>query len=422
MPPVMKRIKGGMSKRAKRIIAVWIVLTVGTLPLNAYYFSVTNPYSFLLTFIYMPVLSFLWMAVSVNLVITSVFNIHLITYMTQGLLYIITKLPTVLSGLPFYSIALPRPSVVTIIIFYLLLYIVYRRICRDSKDDYAVSVAAAVIIGLSITTAADFADRMNDISVNIVNVGQGDGAVISVPFHETVLIDGGGSSEYSDYDYGEKIFVPFLKRNGYTDINAAVVTHYHSDHARGIIDAMKELKVREVIIPDCMEDNEYRMEIEKLAEEKDIKLSYYKSGTRLRFKSGMTFQITAPNDEDLASDDENDRGYGIKVTYGEFSALFMADLSKDVEIRHLNEWGDCDVLKVGHHGSKTSSCGQFLEELKPEAAIISVGKNNTYALPNDEVLKALREHGADIYRTDISGNITVRAEKNGKYKIMGYYN
>ena len=104
------------------------------------------------------------------------------------------------------------------------------------------------------------------------------------------------------------------------------------------------------------------------------------------------------------------------------AALFMADLSKDVEIRHLNEWGDCDVLKVGHHGSKTSSCGQFLEEVKPEAAIISVGKNNTYALPNDEVLKALREHGADIYRTDISGNITVRAEKNGKYKIMGYYN
>ena len=421
VPPIAERIKIKTTARNKRLIAVWLVMSVGMAPLNAYYFSVTNPYAFLINMLLIPTLNVLWIAVSVNLCILSVLNIDIITKMTVGLIYFIIKLPDILCGLPFFTIMLPRPSVVVIIIYYLCIYIVYRKCIRKTRDDFAAKTAAAVAIGLAVSCISGFVSEIDDMSINIVNVGQGDGAVISVPFAEKVLIDGGGSSEYSDYDYGKSIFVPFLKRNGYTNITAAVVTHYHSDHVKGIIAAMDELNVADVIIPNCMEENKYRREIEEKAAKKNIKLSYYKTGDILRFSSGMCMKIIAPDNTDLQSENENDRAYGVKVVYGKFSALFMGDISKETELRHLGEWGDCDVLKVGHHGSKTSTGEEFIKEVKPETAIISVGKNNPYSHPNIEVLKILENSHADIFRTDKNGNIKVVADKNGKYRIMSYY-
>lgn len=400
VPHVMPLIKPKISKKSKRLIAVWIVLTVGMLPLNAYYFNMTNPYSLLLSFVMIPLIALLWSAVSVNLAILSIFKIKLLTKMTVGLLYFIVKLPDVLCGLPFFTVMLSRPSIVVIIIFYLCLYIIYKKYFRRSKDDFLPKAATATAIGLAISCVTGFISGANDLNINIVNVDQGDGAVISVPFGETVLIDGGGSSEFSDYDYGKTIFVPFLKRNGYTNITAAVVTHYHSDHVKGIIAVMKDLNVQDVIIPDCTEDNKYRTEIEDIAKEKGIKLSYYKTGQILKFSSGMSMKIVAPDDEDLQSVNENDRSYGIRLEYGDFSALFMADITEDAELRHLGQWGDCDMLKVGHHGSNTSTSTEFLAEVKPETAIISVGENNSYSHPHDEVVQRLKDADADIYRTD----------------------
>ena len=421
VPIVKEHIKLKVSKETKRIIALWIVLTFGMLPLNAYFFNVTNPYAFLLNFLYIPLLDFLLAAVSISMVLTAITGINIFCGLPRGILYFMEWLPSAISGFPFYSIAIPRPSAVVIIIFYLCLFIVYKRMKRKKRDDFSVKTAAAVILGLSLTCIFNFCGRINDVEIDFVNVGQGDGAVISIPFRETLLIDGGGSSEYSDYDYGEKIFVPYLRRNGYTYIDAAIVSHYHSDHVKGIIAAMKKLKVKEVIMPECMEDNKYRLAIEEIAKDKDIKISFYKTGTRLRFHSGMTLSIIAPDDEDLKNENENDTSYGINMHYGNFSALFMGDLSSETELKHSGQWGDCDVLKVGHHGSRFSSCEEFLEETKPETAVISVGEGNSYSHPHDEVIKRLRDNNARIYRTDIYGNITVIADKSGEYKVYGFY-
>lgn len=421
VPPTASRIKLNIKAATKRFIAVWIVMSIGMVPLNAYFFSMTNPYSFLINLLAFPVLGFLWMAVSVNLMIISVIDMQIITKLTLGMVYFIRKLPDILCGLPFFTINLPRPSVVIIIIFYLCLFVLYRRKCRRAKDDFAVSAAGAAIVGLALSCIFAFVSEADDIRINIVNVGQGDGAVVSVPFHETVLIDGGGSSEYSEYDYGKSVYLPFLKRNGYTNIAAAVVTHYHSDHVKGIIAAMKELNINDVIIPDCMENNRYRVEIEELAKEKGIKVSYYTAGNTLKFSSGMEMKIVAPNKEDLQSEDENNRAYGIRLEYGDFSALFMADITAETEFRHLGRWGDCDVLKVGHHGSKTSTSSEFINEAKPETAIISVGENNSYSHPHKEVLETFKENNIKVYRTDLNGNIIVRADKNGEYDVMSFY-
>ena len=421
LPFVSDRIKWVRNPKNRKILALGIVLSIGLLPLQAYFFNVTTPYAFLLNFIYMPLLSLLWILAPLGLIFEPVLgSFNIFGFAQDGIIFFLQKLPGLVKGLPFYSIPLPRPGILAIAVFYLALYVVRKRFYKKQKGSLQVQIACAVILGFLITGTAEFISKADDLEITFVNVGQGDGAVLKAPFGETVIIDGGGSSEYSDYDYGEKIFLPYLKREGYNNIDLAVVSHYHSDHCKGVIAAMKKLDVEEVLMPDCMEENEYRKEIEQIAEERDIKLSYFKAGARLRFGSGLVLDIISPDEEDIASDDENDTSMGIRVEYGDFKALFTGDITSDVEENHLGEWGHCNVLKVPHHGSKTSSGEDFLDEVSPDAAVFCVGEDNSYSHPDKKVLQRYRDRNIQIYRTDLNGDIKIYADKEKGYKISTY--
>lgn len=417
VPPVMQWL--GLKKK-QRFIAVWLVLSIGMLPLQAYFFYNTTPYAFLLNVLYAPLLSALWACGAAKLVFLPAGKFNPASPTVTGLLYFMRKIPEVVSRLPGYSIPLPRPGVLMIAAFYVVLYYLRGRYYKKRKNDMTGQAAIAIVIGFAISGSVGFLSTINDLEINFVNVGQGDGAVLSIPFRETIIIDGGGSSEFSDYDYGKQVFVPYLKREGHNKIDLAVVSHYHSDHCKGVIDAMKKLTVKEVLMPDCMEDNEYRRKIEELAEEKHIKLSYMKSGAKLTFKSGVTLHVISPDDTDLTVGDENDTSFGIKVDYGKFSALFTGDATAEVEKNHSGEWGRCTIVKVPHHGSVSSSSEEFVEETSPNAAIISVGAGNSYGHPREEVVTRYINSGASVYRTDIYGDITVDAKKNGGYKISAF--
>ena len=194
-------------------------------------------------------------------------------------------------------------------------------------------------------------------------------------------------------------------------------SHYHSDHVKGVIAAIEKLDVKEVLMPYGMENNKYRKEIENLARTKNIKLSYYEPGAEFTYPSGLTLSVISPDKEDLKSENENDTSFGIKLSYGEFSALFTGDMSEEVEKNHLGEWGDVDLLKVAHHGSAKSSSEECLNEVNPEIAVISVGENNSYNHPHKDVTDRLENICQDIFRTDLDGNIIVTTDKNGEYRI-----
>lgn len=419
VPAVSERLKKVRNHKTRNFLSVWIVLSAGMLPMQAYFFYVTTPYAFLMNFIYMPFLSLLWVFAPLNLILPV--SGSLFSWIIEGIAFFMQNIPGIVSELPGYKMSVPRPGILTIAVFYLLLYVLRCRFYRRRKNDFSMQFVCAVIIGFTITGLWSFIEKADDMEINFVNVGQGDGAVLSIPFHETVIIDGGGSSEYSDYDYGKEIFLPYLKREGHNKIDLAVVSHYHSDHCKGVIAAMKKLEVKEVLIPDCMGENKYRKEIEFIAEQKDIKLSYFKAGARLKFTSGMIFDIVSPDEAELVSENENDTSFGIRVSYGKFSALFTGDISEEVEKKHKGKWRDCSVLKVGHHGSLSSSSEDFIDETAPEAAVISVGENNSYGLPKDEVILRYMERNIPVYRTDLYGDITVLADKDGSFKVSSFY-
>ena len=325
-----------------------------------------------------------------------------------------------MARLPGYRLVLPETGLVGIVIFYLLLFIIYRRVYKGRKHDFSIKAAYMVIAGIVLSVIVNFGMKMDKLEINFVNVDQGDGAVLSIPFRETVIIDGGGTGPVNDYDFGKNVFLPYLKSNGHNVIDVAVVSHFHEDHCMGVIAAMEELKVRDVVISDTLPENENRRKIEMLAEEKGINLVYCKAGMRLKFESGMIMEFIAPDERDLRLQDENNTSFGIKVAYGDFSAIFTGDMSGEVENFHKGEWGDCDLIKVGHHGSKTSTTEEFIAETTPEVAVISLGKNNSYGFPKESVLSTLSKYGVSVFRTDINGDISVFADKNGKYSVKAF--
>ena len=254
------------------------------------------------------------------------------------------------------------------------------------------------------------------MKVMFVNVGQGDGAVISVSYRDNLLIDGGGSASYSDYNLGRFVYVPFLRSHGVYKANA-IVTHYHKDHCQGIVEAVKSTKIGTLFMPDCDSENEWRIALEAAAAKYGTEIVFVGSGDKLVYKSGLTVEFISPDASDLDSDDPNETSLAAYVKYGEFSALFAGDATKLNEAKMLQAGlvEDCDILKVAHHGSDTSSSAEFLDAAAPEVAVISVGEDNSYNLPDDAVLDRLSD--IEVIRTDESGNITVTADRNGEYTV-----
>ena len=247
----------------------------------------------------------------------------------------------------------------------------------------------------------------------VLNVGQGDGAVIRAPYRFNVLIDGGGGNSYSDYNPGEKVYLDYLETEGITKADSAFVSHYHQDHVQGIIAAMENIKVRNLFLPDNMEGSEWRVALENSARENGTTVHYISQETLLTYNNGMTIRIIPPSNKTGLSDDENDTSYVYYVEYNGFSATFTGDMSSFAEKNLIDDGkaGKTNLLKVAHHGSNTATCEEWVEKLTPEYAVISVDENNPYNLPNDDVLERLEN--AQVFRTDYDGDIKFIIHKNG---------
>lgn len=421
VPHVNKRLCFIRGAAMRRAVSVWLVLSVLMIPFQSYFFYCATPYAMLLNIIYIPIVTFMMFCMPIDFVLSALgFTKNPCAFLGNGLILFVKSFPSAVEKLPFYIISVKRPGIVVLIIYAALLFILYKALWRRVKGSAAVFTAACVAIGLSLSVIIGFVPAIGKLRIDFVSLGQNEGAVLSVPFHENIIIDGGGMSEFSEYDYGEEIFIPYLERNGFYKIDAAVVSHYHSDHCVGVIDAMKKLRVKEVIIPDYGAENEYRSRIEEIAAEKNIKVTVYSAGGEIEFPSGLRLEVISPGKDELESFDENEKSLVIRASYGDFSAIFTGDTTSEAERRHLGEFGDCDVLKVAHHGSATSTSEEFLQETKPEAAVISVGLDNTYYLPKEYTLEKLNNIGAEVYRTDKNGNIILYANKSGKYTIRSY--
>ena len=253
------------------------------------------------------------------------------------------------------------------------------------------------------------------MEINMIDVGQGDGIVISCG-GKNMLIDGGSTSEKN---VGKYRIIPFLKYKGIGKLDAVVMTHEDEDHMSGIAEIMDDMEkggivIKSLILPDvaqeCRGDN-YHL-LENRAKELLIPVSYI--GTGESFVMGKAEFTCLNPDEGMTCDGANAYSTVLYMKYGKFTALFTGDVEKEGQ-EHLRKviessagnYSGITLLKVAHHGSMYTTDEEFLEQIRPKIALISCGQGNSYGHPHEEVLRRLDDVGADIVRTDESGEITV---------------
>ena len=248
--------------------------------------------------------------------------------------------------------------------------------------------------------------RPHFLEVNFFDVGQGDAIFIETPEQHQILIDGGPDSTILE-KLGKEM--PFWDRT----IDLVILTHPEEDHLSGLIDVLKRYKVENIlwtgVLHKAPEYDEWQKAIE--AEGANIKIS--KSGQKISWGDNPEdfIEILYPFEslEGQGSKEVNNTSIASRLVYGKNSFLFPGDILEEVEIEILDRGVniDSDILKISHHGSKTSSSLQFLEKVSPEIAVISLSKDNKYGHPHKETLEKLENYGIRILRTDQQGDIKI---------------
>lgn len=233
------------------------------------------------------------------------------------------------------------------------------------------------------------------LEVDFIDVGQADSILVSNK-NETMLIDAGNNENGQDV-------VKFIKNKGISKINYLIGTHPHADHIGGLDDVINsDLEIENVYMPKIQTNTKTFEDVLDALKNKNLKVTAPNKGDA--FKIGDV-NCEVMTDSILDNENLNLSSIVIKLNYGEKTFLFMGDA--ETENEKTISWPKVDLLKVGHHGSNTSSSQDFLNQVKPEYAIIMAGKDNTYGLPKQKILDRLNKIGAKLYRTDELGTITI---------------
>ena len=246
------------------------------------------------------------------------------------------------------------------------------------------------------------------LKVIFFDIGQGDAIYIESPQRHKVLIDGGPSSFILEKLNQE---IPFWDRT----IDLIILTHPEKDHLAGLLDVLKSYKVENILWTGVKRDTAEFEEWQRLIKKERANILIAEIGQRVEFeKSYIYILFPFENLEGKEFKNTNNTSIVAKLVFGRNSFLFTGDIYKSAEGELINRGLniDSDVLKVAHHGSKTSSSPEFVEKVSPEIAVIQVGKNNYYGHPHPEILETFKKYGIKIFRTDLDSDIKIIS--NGK--------
>lgn len=242
-----------------------------------------------------------------------------------------------------------------------------------------------------------------DLTVHYIDVGQADCSLLECG-GQTMLIDGGNAEDSS-------LVVSYLKNQGIGELDYVVCTHAHEDHVGGLSGALNTCTVGQVLAPVTEYDSKVFENFVKYTQAQDLEVTVPEVDSIIQLGEAQV-TVLGPRQE---YEETNDTSIVLRVDYGDTSFLFTGDMEKTAEEDLLNAGCDLDVdvLKVGHHGSDTSSSYAFLREVMPEYAVISCGADNSYGHPHDEVMSRLYDARATVYRTDEQGTVLAVSDGRG---------
>ena len=264
-----------------------------------------------------------------------------------------------------------------------------------------------LLVFLLLYSKEEKKENLKELEINYIDVGQGNAVLIKTN-NKTILIDGGNRSN-SRYYYN------FIKNKNIKKIDYMIVSHYDEDHISGLISILENYEVSNVLCPDYKKDTKIYKSFKNSLKKSKANIIYPKKGDNFNI-SDARIKILWPNEYKNGID--NDNSIILKLIHGNMSFLFTGDASINIENQLIYSGFNLksDVVMLGHHGSKYSTSNEFLGEVDPRLAIISVGNNNRYGHPSNRVLKLLNNKNIKFLRTDIDGDITIKCDGN-KIKV-----
>ncbi len=372
-------------------------------------FFITN---FFVSLIIGPIMILGFIFIISSLFLKQIFIFKILKFILSNLLNFLILISKLGKLLPFNQIYVSTPEIWQIAIYYLVIFTIniffaisskrkltafqkrlinFKNLCkhliRKNRKTLLLSVISLVFIIFIIQIIP------NDLKIYFIHVGQGDSALIVTPHNKTILIDGGGSE---NYDVGKNTLLPYLLDRKITKIDYMIISHFDTDHVGGLLTILKELKVEKVIIGKQYESSENYEEFLKIIQEKKIFVKQVEKGDMINIEKNVKIQVMFPYSELISENALNNNSLVFKFVYNKFSILFTGDIEEIAEEKLIELYGDTmflksTVLKVAHHGSKSSSIEEFLKLVQPQIALIGVGKNNLYGHPNLGVTQRLEE-------------------------------
>jgi len=261
-----------------------------------------------------------------------------------------------------------------------------------------------IFLGTTIWTWSVVFEQASDgiLEITFFDVGQGDGIFIQTPNDKQILIDGG-----PDNSILEKLnqTMPFYDRT----IDLVILTHPDADHITGLVEVLNYYQVEHILTSGLEKDTAVYIKWKELIEEKNISLSLAQMGQKIILQNGIALEVLWPNQNLISSYSSSANNVSVvtRLVYGDIEVLLTGDIEKKVENYLVNQDFklESDILKLPHHGSKTSTSYNFLKAVNPKIAIISVGEDNRYKHPSKEVLERIKD--LIVYRTDKDGDIKI---------------
>ncbi|MEJ2216410.1 MAG: DNA internalization-related competence protein ComEC/Rec2 [Gemmatimonadota bacterium] len=395
-------------------VAVCVAASAATTPLAAYHFGRIAPIGIAASLVAVPLVGLAVPAVLISL-LTSLAAVPVGDFLASGaevLLGALRVVATVAAGLPFGHGYVTRATAL-----FLAALVLFAMAGRATLGTGARRRLAALVLTTFVLWPA-VAPWLDDgaLEIHMVDVGQGDAVAIRSPAHRWILVDAGPRDEH--YDAGERRVVPYLLRHDAGRLSLLVLTHADADHIGGAGAVLHALKVDAVMDPGLAAGKPLYLSTLDSAQQDHVRWVPARAGRQLDF-DGAVLHVLYPREVLDGTRNQNDVAVVFRLTYGRFSALFMADAPASVEEQLAKRYGadlGAEIIKVGHHGSASSTSRALLDAARPQLALISVGRRNRYGHPAPSVLARLRRWSVRILRTDRDGSIIVRGFENGRWE------
>ena len=338
------------------------------------------------------------------------------------LLILIINIANWFSNIEISRIYVITPKIISIVAYYLICAAIILK--QKNRKIIVIIMLTVLIINLFPTP--------KKLRINFIDVGQGDSTLIRTETNKVILIDSGGSTASSSFDVGNKVLLPYLLDRRIKKIDFIIVSHFDADHCQAFETVIDNINVRKVVVcKQSMITQEYLNIINK-CKKKNIKIIVVERGDKLKIDKRTEFEILHPGERflDDGKGGLNANAIVCKMNYklnnGKiFSILFTGDIEVEAEKELEQVYGKklkADILKIAHHGSKTSSREEFIKLVSPKIALIGVGENNKFGHPADITLERLEKENVKVYRTDQMGEVSITINKNGEIKVKTQIN